>query len=236
MGFLSGLFGGGKQNNPANAAMPYLNQVAPMANKNLGPWNQQGQQAQQNNQPIYNNMANDPAAFLNQLQASYKPSTGYQFKKDQMEKASYGAAAAGGRVSTDANQQAQQQLVQGLLSEDMGSYIDKILGIQGTGLQGNENVANRGYGAAGDLTNVLGTTLGNQGQLAFKGKENENATKQAFNKMLMQLLGGGAGFALGGPAGAAIGANAAGGFASSYSPPGNNQMSGSGLPWQQGAR
>jgi len=225
MGFLSGLFGGGK--NPADAAMPYLNQTAPMAQANLQPWQQQGMQAQQQNQGQYSAMASDPAAFLQQLRASYTPSEGYKFKQGQLSKAMGGAAAAGGFRGTQADQAAQAQLVQGLLSEDEGAYIDRLLGIQGTGLQGNELSAQRGYGAAGDLTNILATNNSERGGLAYKGQENKNAQNQAFQKMLMQMFGGAAGFALGGPMGAAVGSNIAGG---SVPYPTNAQQTGAGLP------
>lgn len=226
MGFLNSIFGG-KGRNPADAAMPYMNQIAPMAKENLQPWQQQGQQAQQQNQQQFSSMASNPADFLAQLRATYSPSEGYKFKQQQMAKAMSGASAAGGFRGTESDQAAQANLVKGLLSEDEGAYLDRVLGIQGTGLQGNENIATRGYGAAGDLTNVLGSTYGQQGALAYKGQENKNATNQAFQKMMMQLLGAGVG-SFGGPAGAAIGANAAGGFSSNV--PSNNQQFGNNLP------
>lgn len=205
------LFGSqSKGKNPADAASPYLNQIAPMAQQNLQPWQQQGQEAQQANQQQFNSMADNPSDFLAQLRATYSPSEGYKFKQAQMQKAMEGSAAAGGFRGTQSDQASQAALVKGLLGEDESDYINKILGIQGAGLQGRENMATRGYGAAGDLTNVLGSTLGAQGSLAYKGQENQNATKQAFQKMLMQLLGAGAGGAFGGPAGAQAGAGIGG--------------------------
>jgi len=224
MSFLDSIFGGGK--NPANAASPYMNQIAPMAEKNLQPWQNQGQEAQQGNQQQYNRMMSDPASFYSDLRATYKPSSGFEFKKDQMMRGARGLAAAGGRTNTPENEQAQMKLANDLLSQDENEYIQNLMGIHGMGLQGNENIAQRGFGAAGDLTNVLGTTLGNQGQLAFKGQENKNASREAMRKMLMQLAMAGVGGAVGGAPGAMIGANAAGGHASSMpnSQPSNQQQ------------
>lgn len=231
MGFLSNLFGGGR--NPADAAMPYLNQVAPMAQQNYNPYIQQGQQAMNQNAGQYAQMVGNPAAFYNQLQATYSPSAGYQFKQDKYQKAAEGAAAAGGYRGTQADQAAQAQLVQGLLGEDEGAYLDRVLGILGAGLQGNEQAATRGFGATSDLTNILGSTLGTQAGLAFKGQENKNATNAGFAKMLMQLLGGAGGALLtgGSPMGAAIGANVMGGnvpYPQSGQPSNQKQM-GTGL-------
>jgi hypothetical protein len=210
MGLISSIFGG-KGKNPADAAMPYLNQIGPMAQQNLGPYQQQGQTAQQQNAGQYQSMVENPADFYAKLRSSYTPSAGYKYRQDKYQKAMEGAAAAGGFRGTTSDQAAQAALVQGLLGEDEGAYLDRLTGILGTGLQGNENIANRGYGAATDLTNIQGSTLANQGQLAFKGQENQNASNQGFQKMLMQLLGGGAGALLGGPMGAITGANVAGG-------------------------
>lgn len=226
--FLGKLFGGGGKN-PADAGMPYLNRIGPMAQQNLQPWQQQGQQAQQQNQQQFSSMATNPADFLEQLRASYTPSGGYKFKQDQMEKAARGAAGAGGWGRSPAHQQQIAQLTKDLLSEDEGAYIDRLLGIQGTGLQGNEQIANRGYNAAGDLTNIQGSTLGSQGQLAYKGQENQNAAKAAAKQQLYQLLAAGAGFAVGGPAGAVVGNQVAGGSAQ-HAPVSNAQMYGKSLP------
>lgn len=228
MGFLNSIFGGGSKSNPANAAMPYLNQIPGMATQNLQPWQTAGMEAQNVNQGQYNRMAANPADFFNELRSSYTPSKGYQFRQEQMNKALRGSAAAGGRVGTESNQAAQAKLVQDLLSEDEGAYIDRLLGIQSTGLQGNENIAGRGFGAASDLTNVLGSTLGAQGALAYKGQENMNQAKSDRNKMLMQLFGAGLG-AFGGPAGMAVGSSLGGSLAGGGSQPTNTQQFGMNL-------
>lgn len=225
MAFLSGLFGGGGKN-PADAAMPYLNQVIPHAQATMNPYIQQGQQAGNQNASQYSNLVSNPAAFYNQLQATYSPSAGYKFKQDKYQKAAEGAAAAGGFRGTSADQAAQAQLVQGLLGEDERAYMDRLLGLYGTGLQGNEALASRGFGASANLTDVIGNTLGSQASLAYQGQESENARKQSFGRFLAQLLGGGAGFALGGPMGAAVGANMAGGSVPYPQQPNNQQQLG----------
>lgn len=208
--------------NPADAAMPYLNQIPGVAQENLGPWAQQGQQAQTQNQAQYSQMVNNPADFYAQLRATYSPSAGYKFKEEQARKAMEGSAAAGGRVSTTANQTAQAKLAKDLLSEDENAYIDRLLGIQGTGLQGNEFAAQRGFGASGDIANIMGTNLSQQAGLAYNQQQNENDRKNAFLKLL--FTGGGA--LLGGPAGAAIGSSLGSAYtgSSSRNPGASNAM------------
>jgi hypothetical protein len=214
----------GKGKNPANAAMPYLNQIAPMAQQNLGPWAQQGQQQAQQNQNTYSQMVSDPAAFHAQLRATYSPSEGYNFKRDNYLKAASGAAAAGGQRGSQADQEAQQRLVQGLLAEDEGQYLDYLYKNLQTGLQGNELGANRGLNASSDLTNVLGSTLGTQGQLAYRGQENKNMEKQNIIKLLAQLGFTAAGAAAGGPAGAQIGSQIGSSFGGGGNPSNSTQF------------
>lgn len=204
MGFLSGIFGGGK--NPANAAMPYLNQIPGVAQQNLGPYAQQGQQQANQNQQTYAQMVSDPAAFHAALRATYTPSEGYKFREKNYLKAASGAAAAGGQRGSQADQEAQMRLVQGLLGEDEGAYLDRLYNVLGTGLQGNEYGANRGFTASSDLANILASNLSQQGGLAYKGQENRNSQNDATRKFLMQAIGAGLG-AFGGPAGMAAGAN-----------------------------
>lgn len=236
MAFLSGLFGGGKKNNPANAAMPYLNQIGPMAQQNYAPAIQQGQAAANQNTGEYSKMVSDPSGFLESLRASYTPSEGYKFKQDKYSRAAEGVAAARGFRGTAADEAARADLVRGLLAEDEGAYLDRLTGILGAGLQGNELTANRGFNATGDLTNILGSTLGAQGTLAYKGQESQNATRQGFAKMLSQLLGGAAGAFMGGPMGAITGANVAGGNLPypNAAPQSNQKQFGMGLPWLGG--
>ena len=67
--------------NPAEGAMPYLNQIPAVGEKYYNPYIQQGQQSQQTLEPIYNQLAKNPADFLNQLMQNYSASNGYNYKK-----------------------------------------------------------------------------------------------------------------------------------------------------------
>lgn len=210
MGVLSRLFGGGKRNNPANAAMPYLNQIAPMARQNLTPYIEQGQALGGPAANQYAQMVSNPAQFHNMLRATYNPSKGYESRFNRLSKIGESAAAAGGYTGTFADQDARMRLANSLLAEDENAYLDRLYGALGMGLSGAENAVNRGFGASSDLTNVLGSTLGAQGSLAFKGQENQNATRQEFMRYIMQALGAGAGAYFGGVPGAVAGGNAMG--------------------------
>lgn len=213
-------------NSSSQSPMDYLNQVPGVAQENLGPWAQQGQQAQMQNQGQYNQMVNNPGNFYEQLRSQYTPSSGYKFKEDNMLKLARANAASGGRGNTTANNADQLKLVKDLMAEDEGAYIDRLLGIQNTGLQGNEFAATRGFGAASDLNNTLNTNLTQQAGLAYKNQENENEKKNDWLRMLF-TIGGGAIGAFGGPAGVAAGASAGSAIGNSLAGGGSKNSSAS---------
>ncbi len=165
---------GAKHQDPAAAAKPYLDQIPGIGEKYYNPFIQQGQESQGITNPIYNQMAQDPSGFLNQMMSNYSPSEGYRFKEQALSRALGNTAASGGFAGTEGHQMQQGDMIRGLLGQDQQQYINNLLGIQGQGLQGHEGNIGRGYESAGNLAGYLGTALGNQGGMAFQGVQQEN--------------------------------------------------------------
>lgn len=211
MAFLS-LFG--KKKNPAQAAMPYLQQIPGMATQQLNPYIQQGQTAGTAALGTYGQMAQDPADFVNQLMAGYTPSKGFQFKKNEALQAMQNSANAGGFAGTRQDQLQQGELADALASQDMYNWLSQVLGVQGTGLAGQQGFANQGFEANKSLTDILGSVLGSQAGLAFQGQSQSNKNMMDLISILGQL-GGAAIGSFGGPAGTAAGAQIGGQFANS---------------------
>lgn len=192
MSWLSSLFGGGKSN-PANAAMPYLNQIPGVGEKYYNPYIEQGQQAGGMLSEQFQKLMSDPTGFINQLQSQYKPSEGYQFKRGELEKGLGAQAAAGGLAGTPYHQQEYGQMADKLLSEDMQQYLENALGVYGKGLAGEQGFYNTGFQASQNLADMLAGNLNQQGGLAFQGQAQKNANQQQLMQMLAQLLGGAGG-------------------------------------------
>jgi hypothetical protein len=211
MSILSKLLGGGS--NPADSAMPYLNQISGVGHQYYDPYVNQGLAAGQKAQDQYDTLMNDPTGFINKLMESYKPSEGYQFQKDELTRGMGNTAAAGGFAGTNYDQMQQAQGVQGLLSKDMQQYLQNALGIYGTGLEGEQGIANQGFQASGSLADYLGSNLGQQGQLAFQGKAQQNANKTSMINSLIKALGMAGGMGAFGGLGS-LGSLAGGGFGS----------------------
>ncbi len=187
MGLFS--FLGGKQSNPANAAMPYLNQIPQFGRDAYNPYIQQGQQAGKVAQGQYDQMTQDPSAFINAIMGKYQESPGYQYQQQQGSRALANTAASGGYRGGQFEQQQQGELMQSLLGGDMQQWLQNNLGVHSQGLQGQQHMSDVGYNASGNLADYLGSALGQQGSLAFQGQASKNANRSNF---INSLLGAGA--------------------------------------------
>ena len=206
MSFWDNIFGGGNNNNnktnPANAAMPYYNQIPGMENNNYNPYIQRGNDAYNNSNPTINEMSSDPAGFLQKLMGGYTASKDYQMKNDAMTRSAGNSAAAGGMRGSLDDIKNQAGISDSLLGNDMQNWLTNVLGVQKTGLQGEQNLQNQGYNASNALTGDLSNVMGTQGSLAFQGQTNQNQNHSDMMSLLTKLGAGGAGWFFGGPQGA----------------------------------
>lgn len=202
MSWLSNLFGGDK--NPMGEANKYLDQIPGVAHKGYDPYVTAGLDASGKTKSTYEDLMNDPTAFINKLMEGYKPSEGYNFQKEQLQKELGNTAAAGGIAGTPQDQMNQGQGIQKLLSGDMQDFLKNVLGVFNTGLQGEEGIAGRGFDATKNLTDILGGALNQQGELAYKNAADQNKNKSDLWSTFGKALGGAAGSVFG-PVGTAAG-------------------------------
>ena len=201
MSWLTDFFKGGK--NPADAAMPYLNQIPGMEKSYYDPYISRGNQAANVLTPQFNQMTQDPAAFLEGIMKNYTPSKSYQLRLGESEKAAGNTAAAGGMRGSLNDITNESRIADSLLGEDMQQWLQNVLGIQKEGTGGLSHQFDTGFdatkGLTGDLSNVLGTQAG----LAFQGQANQNQGRNDLLSGLVKAFGGIAGFGL--PQGGTIG-------------------------------
>lgn len=187
-----------------NEANKYLDQIPGVAHQGYDPYVNAGLDASGKTKSSYESMMDDPTGFINKLMEGYKPSEGYQFQKEQLEKELGNTAASGGIAGTPQDQMNQGQGVQKLLSQDMQQFLMNALGLFGKGLEGEEGIAGRGFDASGKLTDDLGGALNQKGGLAFQNAQQGNKNKNDMWSMFGKALGAGAGTFLG-PVGTAAG-------------------------------
>lgn len=178
----------GSKPNPAKEANKYLSQVPEAVKPYYEPYAEQGMQAYQQAGTQYDKLVNDPQGFFNEIMAGYKPSTGYDYKANKLMQTAQNAAAAGGFAGTEADQRQQAELINSLLGEDMYQYINSIMGLYGTGLQGLQNMGNTGYQASTGYGDIIGNTLGSQASLGYQGAAQNLSDQRGLQSALIKAL------------------------------------------------
>lgn len=174
-----------------DSANQYLNQIPGVGHQGYDPYVNAGLDASGKTKSKYEELFNDPTAFINKLMGEYKPSEGYQFQKGQLTKEMSNSAAAGGVAGTPMDQLNQAEGIQGLLGKDMQQFLQNALGVFNTGLQGEESIASRGFDASKSLTDLLGNNLASQAGLSYKDQIDKNQNKTDLWSMFGKALGGG---------------------------------------------
>lgn len=189
MSWLSDFFKGGK--NPADAAMPYLNQIPGMEKQYYDPFINYGKEAANTLAPQYNQMSSNPAEFLEGLMKDYEPSRSYQLKNEEALRAAGNTAAAGGMRGSLNDIKNSSRISDALLGQDMQQWLQNVFGIQQQGQQGLGHQFDTGYDASKSLSGDLSNILGTQGQLAFQGQANQNRSRSDALSGILQALGAG---------------------------------------------
>ena len=209
MGILDSIFG--KKSDPMQDANQYLNQIPGVGHQGYDPYINAGQDAGNRTKSHYESMLEDPTGFINKLMEGYKPSEGYNYQKELLNRELGNTAAAGGLARIISTRGKMEYGIQKLLSGDMQQFLQNVLGRYDTGLKGEEGIAGRGFNASQNLTDLLGSNLNQQGSLAFQNARQNNEDRNSRWSTFGKALGAGAGFAVGGPAGATAGYKLGGG-------------------------
>lgn len=172
MSWFSNLFSGGK--NPADSAMPYLNQIPGQTQKYQQPWFEAGKNMIPGLSDQYNQLMNDPSKRLNDIGAGYKESPGFKFAMQQALQGGNHAAAAGGMAGSPQHEQQNMQLANDIASQDYNKWLDNALGLYGQGLSGGQNMSNQGQQAGQSMADMIAQTLAQQANLSFQGQSQKN--------------------------------------------------------------
>lgn len=180
--------------NPADKAMPYLEQIAPTAQAQLDPYIQRGEEASGQLMDIFGGLASMPAEYLDELMGQYKPSESFQFKADLLNRAMGNTAAAGGYAGNEYDQLMRAQNLSGLMNEDIYNWLDRVLGLGQEGRQGLQNFSNQGFQAGGEMADISTQALSSQAGAQFQGQQQRNQNRSDLYKALGQAIGGTMGF------------------------------------------
>lgn len=176
--------------------MPYLEQVPDVVDKYYQPIIDLGTSQGNAAAGTYSQMAQNPAAFIDNLMGSYNQSNYSKYQEDEMTDAASAAAAQGGYSGTQQDVKNQEEITQGLLSKDEQQYLNNLMRSINTGLGGEQQMYNLGVGASGQAANANIGNLNTEAGLAYKGQQNENAYNSAQTNAFLNMLGYGVGAGL----------------------------------------
>ena len=206
MSWLSKALGLSSSQNPANAAMPYLNQIPGVGHQYYDPYINKGREAESTLSNEYSKQL-DPTQFMDSIMQNYKRSGAYNNRHDDLMKEMSAMSASGGYAGTPMAMKQGGEAVNRLMSEDEQQYLKNALGIYDQGIAGTQDFYNKGFQGSGSMADLLGSNLAQQGGLAYQGQASQNQNRQALINSLMKALGqgaaGGVGYAAGGWQGAA---------------------------------
>ncbi len=186
------IFGTGSSwSNPANAAMPYLQQIPGTISPYYQPYINTGQNSM--NQ-YYNNSSQwatpqGASNDYNTIAAGYTTSPYAQYQDQNMINADEQFAAASGQAGTPAQQAALADQINGINSKDEQAYINSILGIQTEGEHGLQDLTHLGYNASNTLAGMLSKNLSAEGALAYTGQANQNKYNAQQGNMWSSIFG-----------------------------------------------
>lgn len=174
MSWFSNMFGG---KNPADSAMPYLNQIPGQTQQYQQPWYEAGKSQIPGLQDQYSQLMNDPGGKMNKIGEDFKESPGFKFAMQQALQGGNHAAAAGGMAGSPQHEQQNMQMATDLGNQEYGNWMKNALGMYGQGLQGSQGMANQGQQAGQSMADMIAQTLAQQANLSFNGQQQQNQNK-----------------------------------------------------------
>jgi len=182
--------------NPADSGMPYLNKIPGAMDPYYRPYINAGQGAMGTLQDQYGQMLNDPGGLNARLGAGYKQSPGYQFQLSQALMAGDNSAAAGGMAGSNMHQQNNMSVANGLASQDYNNYMNRMTGLYGEGIKGEQGINDMGYNASNELGQSVGNMYNSEANLASQGTNSQNQYNQAQSKANSDMWGNLAGLGM----------------------------------------
>lgn len=193
MSFLDSTFGGGQAEAARKAGKARVNALNESKNY-YNPYYQAGQQSLTNYQNALNEMQN-PFDYYNTVTSNYEPSAGFQSRLNRGLDILNNNAFATGTQGSGASQKEISDYLMSLLNEDQQQYINDINGYRSVYLNGEGNLMNQGYNAAGALAN---TTIAAGEAQARRYQDEATARSAAFNNALGLGINTAANYATGG--------------------------------------
>lgn len=123
----------------------------------------------------YNQTMSDPSGFINKLMGSYQSSPYADFMQKQAQRANTNSASASGLIGSTPFQQSGADYAHQISQQDMGDWLNRVLGINtayGTNLN---TMVNRGANSANMLSQSANQYGQNMASAAFGQQQGQNS-------------------------------------------------------------
>ena len=178
--------------NPADAAMPYLQQqmgqVSPYYQGFIDTGNQAMSQLFGNAQQLAT--PGGATNIYDQLGAGFSMNPGQQQAIQNSTTAANQAAAAGGMAGSPSEQLALSNQINNMSYSDYNDYMNQVLGLYGMGNTDLTDLTHLGYQASNQMGSDWMKNLSEQAGLSYAGVANQNKMKAAQAQQASGLLGG----------------------------------------------
>lgn len=162
---LGSLFGHGSDR-PFKDAMEQYNRFGQKGENALDPFLHAGQGAIPDYQKWLQGQQ-DPSGFINKMMGQYQESPWAKFQQQQANRAGINAGSANGMSGSTPMIQQMQQNSANISSQDMGSWLQNVLGINTQYGQGQQHLMDQGQNAGNSLANMWSNLGNNMGEAAF---------------------------------------------------------------------
>jgi hypothetical protein len=190
MGFLSSIKNMFFGSSPSASANRYLDQIPDQMSPYYQPYMDAGKESLGTLKGQYGDLINDPGQKYADLGKGYKQSPGYQYKLQQALGAQANAQARGGMLGTQQDQTYAAQTANDIASQDFNDYMDKVTGLYGEGIKGEQGLEEQGYDANTSFGNMVGSIYGQKGRNAYDERQAENAQRAKMWSDVFKTIGG----------------------------------------------
>ena len=183
--FFGGLFG--NTAGPYKDAMKQFEKYYGQANQMQSPFYQAGVGAIPQYQNYLGGMKN-PSQFINNIMGGYQESPWAKFQQDQATRAAQNQGSAMGLTGSTPLTQYAQQNARDISSQDMGSWLQNVLGVNKQYGEGLNNLVSGGQGAANNMSNMLAQLAQLMGQGAYGAGAGQNQDRNNIIGGIIKLL------------------------------------------------
>jgi hypothetical protein len=179
-GILGDIIGHSQYQDPYAQAEQTIGQIPGEMGQYMNPYIEAGRQAIPTLESQYSALLKDPTALMSRIGSQYKASPGYQYNVDQATQAANRAAAAGGMAGSPAEQAELAKTITGLSSQDYNEFMNRALGLYGTGLSGYGGLERGGQQASQQMAENMARIKEMQASAQEASAQSQNQQKGGF--------------------------------------------------------